>query len=350
MGDVIKSTQLILPTTYLSKIHKKVNENAVIPALIPQRPMFYRDEKSIFLTEKPVAQYVQPVEGGEKHTTDFAFGEKSMKRFKVQATIRMTEDTYWANEDNTMTEDQLNVVLDEMGESIGQAVDAGMIHQFDPWSKGLVTDAATVALTKVGTPITATSDLLSDVDSLIDPLLLAGYNANGIAMDTMWANDLRKQRNTTTSAKLFPEVPMRVNTMGSFEGLNAVVSGNVSGRPFIGLGDTGVRAIIGDFSQAQWGIVRNVAMRRFDVGDPDNRGYDLSYKNEIAFRLEVVFAFGLYDEKAFAIYKGTPYTTTPTTPSKPSEGDETPGGDNNGGDDDDNIVEPQSVKSTKATK
>lgn len=334
-ANVMKSTKLILPETYLTKIHKKVTENAVIPALIPQTPQFYRDTKAIYLTEKPTAQYVQPVEGGEKYSTDAAFGDKEMKRFKIQTTVRLTEDMVWANEDNTMTEDQLNVILDEMGESLGQAVDAGMIHQFDPFTQGTVTDAATVALAKIGTEITATSDLLKDVDSMIDPLLAAGFNANGIALDTMYANELRKLRNTD-GARLFPEVPMRVNDMGSFEGLNAVVSGNVSGRSFKGLGDQGIKAILGDFSQAQWGIVRNVAMRRFDVGDPDNRGYDLAYKNEVAFRLEMVFAFGLFYDDAFAVIKAATDT---------GGGDDDDKGGDEGGD-----VEVQSAthKSAKA--
>ena len=65
------------------------------------------------------------------------------------------------------------------------------------------------------------------------------------------------------------------NNITSFEGMNAVTSANVSGRPFA-TKDTGVKAIIGDWNQAQWGVIREMALRRFDVGDPDGRGYGLT--------------------------------------------------------------------------
>lgn len=307
-ADVLNSTKLVIPDSYLPTIQRKITENAVIPSLIPQTPQLYRNTDIIYLKKKPVAQYVQPVEGGEKETTGAEFETKQMHKFKIQATVRLTEDMIYANEDNNATEDQLNVIFDEMGAALGQAVDAGMIHQFDPHTKGNVTDAATVALAKVGTPITATSNVQADVDSLPDSILAAGFNVNGIALDNLFANELRKLRNAD-GARLYPNVPLRVNDMGNFEGLNAVVSPNVSGRSFDGMEDTGIRAIIGDWNQAQWGIIREMALRRFDVGDPDNRGYDLAFKNEVAFRLEMIFAFGLVYDDAFAVLKGEPYKT-----------------------------------------
>lgn len=323
-AGVMDTTKLIIPDSYLPKIYNVINENAVIPALIPQTPQFYNLADTIYLKRKPVTQYVQPVEGGTKETTDAEFGTREMKKFKIQTTIRLTEDMVWANEDNTATEDQVDVILAEMNESLGQGVDAGMIHQFDPHTQGLVTDAASVALAKVGTQVTATDDLQADMDSLPDSIIAAGLNVSGVALDTMHANALRKLRNRD-GLKLYPEVPLKVNTMGSFEGLDAVVSGNVSGRSFTGLGDTGIKAIMGDWSMAQWGIIREIALRRFDVGDPDNRGYDLAYKNEVAYRVEMVFAFGLLRDDAFAVLKGTP-----STPSNPDDGGDDDGGDDSG--------------------
>lgn len=307
-ADVMKTTKLVIPDSYLPKVFTKISENAVIPSLIPSEPQLYNNTDMIYLDGEPVTQYVQPVEGGTKEATDGSFGTKPMHKFKIQTTIRMTEDMLFANEDNSATDDQLDIIFDKMDASLGAGVDAGMIHQFDPHTQGTVTDAATIALAKVGTPITATDDLLADVDSLPDPLIANRYNPTGIALDTLYANELRKFRNND-GVKMFPEIPMTVNTLGSFEGMNAVVSGNVSGRSFKGLEETGIRAIIGQWDKARWGIIRDIALRRFDVGDPDNRGYDLAYKNEVAFRVEMIFAFGLVDEKAFAVLKGDPIKT-----------------------------------------
>lgn len=306
-ADVVKTNKLIIPDSYLPTIQDKIQENAVIPALIPQTPHLYNDSEKIYLEQEPVAQYIEPMEGGAKESTDFAFSTKEMHKFKIQATIRMTEDVLYANEDNTATEDQMDFILDKLNQTLGKGVDAGMIHQFDPHSQGTVTSAADVALAKIAKEVTPTSNIQTDIDSLPDSILYAGYNASGIAMDTMYANELRKLRNAD-GVRLYPDVPLKVNTMGSFEGLDAVVSGNVSGRSFKGLGDQGIKAIIGDWSQAQWGIIRQMALRRFDVGDPDNRGYDLAYKNEIAYRVEMIFAFGVWDKNAFAMLKGEPYS------------------------------------------
>lgn len=39
------------------------------------------------------------------------------------------------------------------------------------------------------------------------------------------------------------------------------------------------------------------------AGDPDNRGYDLAYKDEIAYRVGVVYSFACIDPKGFAVLK-----------------------------------------------
>lgn len=334
-ADVMKTSKLIIPDSYFPNIYKTIAENAVIPSLIQEKPALYNDTDIIYLKKKPVTQYVQPVEGGIKEATDAELGTKEMKKFKVQTTIRLTEDMVWASDDNPSTENQLDLILSEMGESTGQGVDAGMIHQFDPHTQGLVTDAATVAIAKVGTQVNTTGNVQKDMDSLPDSIIAAGLNVSGVAFDTMYANELRKLRNND-GLRLYPEVPLKVNTMGSFEGLDAVVSGNVSGRSFDGLSDTGIKAIMGAWDMAQWGVIRNIAMRRFDVGDPDNRGYDLSYKNEVAFRVEMVFAFGLVRDDAFAVLRDK------ETDSGGDDDDK-----NSGGDDDDKTVTPQSAKSSK---
>lgn len=305
---VMDTTKLIIPDSYLPRIYDKITENAVIPSLITQTPQLYNQSEIIYLKQKPVTQYVEPVEGGAKESTDFAFDSKQMHKFKIQTTIRLTEDMVWANEDNTATDDQLDLIFTEMGNSLGEGVDAGMIHQFDPHTKGTITSAASVALSKVATEVNTTGKLQSDMDSLPDSIIAAGYNVSGIAFDTMYANELRKLRNAD-GVRLYPEVPLKVNTLGNFEGLDAVVSGNVSGRSLNGLGDTGIKAIMGDWSMAQWGIIRQIALRRFDVGDPDNRGYDLAYKNEVAYRIEMVFAFGLVFNDAFVVLRDKPTTS-----------------------------------------
>lgn len=297
---VATTSKLIIPESYLPTVFEKVTANAVIPNLIPQRPKLYNLDEMIFLETEPLTQYVIPVEGGAKETTDFGFGTKEMHKFKIQTTIRLTEDTVFADEDNSL--ELLDVVFDKMGQSLSKGVDSGMIHAIDPHTGTTMTEASKVALGVVGNQITATGNLQKDVDALPDSIFAAGHSVNGIALDNMYANELRKLRNAD-GLRLYPDIPLTLD-VGNFEGMKAVTSANVSGRSLAGVGDTGIKAIIGDWNMAQWGVIREMTLRRFDVGDPDNRGYDLAYKNEVAYRVEMIFAFGVVYEDAFAVLRG----------------------------------------------
>lgn len=322
--------KLLIPTTYLPTIYDKIKQNAVIPSLITQKPRLYNNDEMVFVTERPKAQYVGEGEG--KASSDWGFEPKPMQRFKLQTTIRMTEETEFGDEDSSL--ELLDYVFEEMGNSLGEGVDSGMIHAVDPFSGVVMSDAKKVAIAKQGTQVTATSNLQADVDALPDSIFAAGHNVNGIALDNLYANTLRKERNEYTGARLYPDIPLTLD-VGSFEGLKAVTSANVSGRSF-GL-DTGIQAIIGDWNMAQWGIIREMSLRKFDVGDPDNRGYDLSYKNEVAYRVEMLFLFGLVYEDAFAVLR--------------SKADSDAGGDDGDDNSDDNSgTETQAAKAAKTTK
>lgn len=288
--------KLLIPDVYLPTIYEKIKAASVVPALITQRPRLYNNEELVYATERPKAQYVGEGEG--KSSSNWGFETKPMQKFKIQTTIRMTEETQFGDEDSSL--ELLDYVFSAMSDSLGEGVDSGMIHAIDPFSGSVMSDAKKVAIAKVGNQVTSTGDLQADVDALPDTVFAAGHNVNGIAMDNMFANDLRKLRNKNTSARLYPDIPLTLD-VGNFEGLRAVTSANVSGRSF-GL-DTGIQAIIGDWNMAQWGIIREMALRRFDVGDPDNRGYDLSYKNEVAYRVEMLFLFGLVYDDAFAVLR-----------------------------------------------
>lgn len=318
--------KLILPETYLDTIFEKITAAAVIPRLIPQKPKLYVNEEMLYMTEKPRAQYVG--EGTPKNSTGWGFDSKPMHKFKLQTTVRVTEETVYANEDNPLG--LFDKVLDELGPSLGEGVDSGMLHAVDPLSGEVMEDASKVAIALIGNQVEMTGDLMADLDSLPDSLV-EDFSVNGVAFDPILANQMRKLRNKD-GARLYPDIPLNLaNDESNYEGLKAVTSKNVSGR-FPWMDDTGVRAIMGDWNMAEWGIIRDIGLRRFDVGDPDNRGYDLSYKNEVAFRVEMLFAFGVAFDEAFAVLR---------------EKDTT---DDDGGDDDgkgDDTPTPQSAKSSK---
>lgn len=305
---VTTTSKLYIPQTYMPTLHDKLKNASVVANLIPQVPQLYTNNNAITVTSRPKAEYVS--EGGSKGSTDFSTAPAAMKKFKIHTTIRMTEEVEIADEDSSI--ELLDFFLGYMTDSLGEGVDAGMLHNINPKTGSAMTgddSAANVAIALKGTKVDATTDVIADIDSLPDSLV-DKFTPNGIALDTKFANELRKARNPKTGAREYPDIPLGLN-MTNFEGMNAVTSANVSGRPFATT-DTKVKAIIGDWNQAQWGVIREMALRRFDVGDPDGRGYDLSEKNEIAYRVEMIFAFGLIFPEAFAVLK-TPAGTAETS-------------------------------------
>lgn len=323
---VTSTSKLYIPTTYLPTIYDKVKAESVIASLIPQTPQLYTNDEMIYVTGRPKTEVVG--EGGKKGSTSFGTDTRPMKKFKLQTTIRTTEEVEIADEDSSI--DLLDFFLDQMTGSLGEGIDAVALHNINPKTAAVMTgdiSAASVAIAPNGTQVTATTDLIADIDNLPDSVA-PYFNINGIALDNMFANEIRKTRNPKTGAKEYPGIPLGLNVT-NFEGMNAVTSANVSGRPFTT--DTGAKAILGDWTMARWGVIREMVLRRFDVGDPDGRGYDLSEANEIAFRVEMIFAFGTVYPDAFAVLTSN------------AEDEDEGGGDEGGGD-------TPSVQSTKASK
>ena len=62
---------------------------------------------------------------------------------------------------------------------------------------------------------------------------------------------------------------------------------------------TNVKAIVGDFDAIQWGIQRQIGLEMIEYGDPDGGG-DLKRNNQVAFRAEVIYGWGIADLAAFA--------------------------------------------------
>src|SRR5690606_41994036 len=63
---------------------------------------------------------------------------------------------------------------------------------------------------------------------------------------------------------------------------------------------TGIFAFVVDFSAIQWGVQRRIGLEHIEYGDPDGQG-DLKRNNQIAFRAEVVYGWGIANIGAFAV-------------------------------------------------
>ena len=62
---------------------------------------------------------------------------------------------------------------------------------------------------------------------------------------------------------------------------------------------TNLKGIVGDFSAVRWGVQKSIGLEVIRYGDPDGQG-DLKRNNQVAFRAEVVYGWGVGSLDAFA--------------------------------------------------
>ena len=128
-------------------------------------------------------------------------------------------------------------------------------------------------------------------------VLAAGYLPSDVALDPVYAAKYGAYRNPTTQQKLYPDLRF-TTAVSDLENHRASVSRTV-GASGVAATDTDVLAFVGDFSAIRWGIQRAIGLEVIRYGDPDGQG-DLKRNNQVAFRAEVVYGWGVADTDAFA--------------------------------------------------
>lgn len=289
------TSKIFIPNELIGGITEKMQQESVIMSLAQATPQLFNPDKNyVVFTQEPEAEYVG--EGEAKSSSDFKFEPVKARLHKIQTTVRLTNEVEWADEDNRLQ--LLNALLASLTRSMGRGVDYGMLHAINPRTKEVLSSLQPHALTLTANQVTATGDIQADLDALPDTVI-ENYQVNGIALDRMFANELRKLRVEATGAKMYPEVNLSLQP-GNLDGLRAVTSGNVGGKA---LGaTTGVKAIMGDWNLVKWGMARELGVERIEYGDPDGHG-DLKRYNQVAFRVEALFSWAVLDPKGFAVLK-----------------------------------------------
>lgn len=290
------STQNIyIPDELVPGIAKKMEQESVVMSLAQAAPQLFNPDKNyVVFTQEPEAEFVG--EGEAKSSSQFKFEPVKASLHKIQTTVRLTDEVEWASEDNRLM--LLEELLASLTRSISRGIDYGMLHAINPLTKEVLSSLQPHALTLTANQVEATGDIQADLDSLPDTVI-ENYQVNGIALDRMFANELRKLRVEATGAKMYPEVNLNLQP-GNLDGLRAVTSGNVGGKA-LGAA-TGVKAILGDWNLVKWGMARQLGVERIEYGDPDGLG-DLKRYNQVAYRVEAAFSWAVLDPKGFAVLK-----------------------------------------------
>lgn len=299
MANPLLTSSLDLAAHTADGIWKKNIKGGIIGQLTPDDPQIMVGSTDFFtFTGTPKAELVG--EGGNKSSMDGTPTKKTSKTYKVQLTYRFSDEVRYADEDYRLR--LMEALAGNIATGVSRAMDLVAIHGINPLT-GSSAASVTDYITKAGngTVINSTSATPEvDIDAAAAALQGHGYVATGIALDPVYAGVLARTKKTNGD-RVWPELGLGFN-VDRLAGIQAAVSNTVSGTAEGVASNTGVGAIMADWSALKWGIARNVPLHLIEYGDPDGAG-DLQRTNEIAIRAEVIFGFAILDDKAFAIVK-----------------------------------------------
>lgn len=277
-----------LPRNIADGMVRDVVTGSTVAALSGREPMRFGNVDIITFEDQPKAEFI--AEGAEKGHTTGSFDVVTATPKKAHVTMRFNEEVQWADEDYQLG--VLRTLADAGSTALARALDLGLYYRIQPLTGAELT-GWTNYLNTTTNRVDSTTDEEMDIENAVGLLAADLRNVTGIAFDPSYAWRLATLR-YTDGRKKYPELGYGVN-ITSFNGLQASTSNTVSGRPEAS--DTGVRAIVGDFTGGiRWGVQRDIPLEVIRFGDPDGQG-DLKRKNQIALRLEIVYGWYVFDNR-----------------------------------------------------
>jgi hypothetical protein len=271
----------------------KIKNGSAVATLSTPTPMTFGEGES-WTFDIGEAEYVG--EGGAKGASTVTPTNKPIKPFKFHKTLRFNQEVMWADEDRQL--EVIDEILDLVQPSLSRALDFGVFHEINPAS-GAVVAAMNGGLTDTTNLVeyVAANKPYVSLDAA-DALVLAdGYIPRDIAMAPAYASLFSALRGTNSEQKLYPNFVLGTE-VSELDGHRASVSNTVSGTGVISV-DTKVLAFVGNFDTIRWGVQKEIGLKVIEYGDPDGSG-DLQRNNQVAFRAEVVYGWGIADLNAVA--------------------------------------------------
>ena len=286
------TTNFNLPNDIAAGIFEKAQKGSTLAQLSGARPQKFGTQQAWILTGAPKAELVG--ESVKKNETPATYGYKVIKPYKLQVTMRASNEVMWADEDT-----QIGILQDlsaNAGVALGRALDLVGIHKINPLT-GEESDQVTEGLVDVTNSTTLASGKYDEaIEAAAGMIIGAGYTPAGVAMDTSLAFGLSTMRDND-GRKLYPELGFGQH-VANFMGMNAAVSDTVSAKNEIKVASNLI-GIVGQFDAFRWGVQRTINAHIIEFGDPDGLG-DLQRLNQIAIRAEIVYGIGIMDTAAFA--------------------------------------------------
>ena len=284
---------LTIPKQILDPWLGKIQSGSCVATLSDSVPMLFGSGEA-FTFDIGEAEYVG--EGANKGGSTVTKAPQTTDPFKFHKTVRWTEEVMWADEDH-----QLQVVeqiLNLIQPALSRALDYGVFHGINPTG-----GAAVAAMTQKASSTTnsveyvATDKPYVSLDAADALVLTDSYVPRDIALDPAYAAKFSALRGANSEQKLYPNFKLGVAT-SELDGHRASVSKTV-GAVGVAATATKVLGFVGDFDAIRWGVQRSLGLEVIRYGDPDGGG-DLKRNNQVAFRAEVVYGWGIADTNALA--------------------------------------------------
>ncbi|MCH9274995.1 phage major capsid protein [Bifidobacterium amazonense] len=298
-----------MPNQIADGIVDQVQSGSAIGVLSQQKAMRFGDVSIVTFENRPRAEFVG--EGVQKSSTTGSFGTVTAVPHKVQVTMRFNQEVQWADADYQLG--IINKLATEGAKALSRALDLGVFYRLNPLTGKPIT-AWTNYLDATDKRVARTASPDVDVEEAIGLILddKEGWDVNGIAMSREFAFSLATLKDTQ-KRPLYPELGYGV-TMNSFKGIPASVTTTVNAPEFTEPAEgenytvPKVGAIVGDWKNGiYWGVQRNLPLETITYGDPDGQG-DLRRTNQIALRLEILYAWYVFTDR-FAVIEGDTATT-----------------------------------------
>jgi hypothetical protein len=293
---VLQTGSLTIPTQIIDPWLGKVQYGSSVATLSDSIPMKFGAGASTTF-DIGEAEYV--AEAAQKGASSFTPTTVQIAPRKFHKTVRWTEEVKWADEDHQL--EVLSQILNLIQPSLSRALDFGVYHGINPATGATVaamTDAGVLSATTNVVEVESTDKAYANVDAA-DALVLAdGYMPRDIALDPAFAAKFATLRGASSEQKLYPGLTYATAPAGSLDAHRSSVSKTV-GAVGVAASPTNVLGFVGDFSGIRWGVQKEIGLELIEYGDPDGQG-DLKRNNQVAFRAEVVYGWGIADLNAFA--------------------------------------------------
>ena len=284
---------LTIPKQKIEPWLGKIKGGSVVASLSTPVPMTYGEGES-WTFDIGEAEYV--AEGAQKGQSTVTPTTKSIKPFKFHKTLRFNEEVLWADEDRRL--EVIDEILDLIQPALSRALDFGVIHEVNP-TTGAVVTAMNGGLTDTTNVVeyASTDKPYVSLDAA-DALVLAdNYIPRDVALSPAYASKFSALRGTNSEQKLYPNFRLGTD-VSELDGHRASVSDTVSASTVLAT-DTKILGIVGNFDAVRWGVQKSIGLEVIRYGDPDGAG-DLKRNNQVAFRAEIVYGWGVADLNAFA--------------------------------------------------